>query len=85
MIDGRWREIADAHTATDDDGWVAARDFYGASVRTLIGPPDTDGPVGKVLVRYLLTGETDCGGIDDAFTLLDRVELVEVQIAEDVL
>lgn len=79
MLDGRWREIADV--SFDDGDWDVARAYYSsASVHHIIGNEGDDGPVGQVLIRYLLTGNVKSGGIDDAFVLLDRVELVQVQV-----
>ena len=82
LIDGRWREVVDVHTADAEGNWDEARNFYGEqSVYCLIGCYGEDGPVDQVLVRFFLTGLSKSGGIDDDFVLLDRVELVDVQVA----
>lgn len=79
LIAGHWREIADVHIAVEDD-WSEVRTAYGIeSVAHLLGGLGEDGPVAQVLIRFLLTGTNETGGIDDDFVLLDRVELVDVQ------
>lgn len=80
LIGGRWCRVADVHGAPDGN-WDDIRNSYGSEdVTALIGEHGEDGPVGQVLVRYLLTGKSTSGGIDDALILLDRVALVDIQI-----
>jgi len=84
MINGRWREIVDVHQADKDGSWDEVRTAYGEeSVRYLIRRHGEDGPVGQVLVRFFLAGESKSGGIDDDFILLDTVALVDVQVAKE--
>lgn len=81
FIEGRWREVADAHTAFGGT-WDEVRNFYGPGpAMRILGPLGEDGPVGQVLLRFLLTGANNTGGIDDDFVLLDKVELVQIQVA----